>query len=93
MDRNSRAIITVCAVSALIACLCLTAWDRQRSEASIPSLECSVDDTLTFVAYDVRAWDMQSGTLTVDSEEGGKSFVMARTVLAGETCREVWGEG
>ena len=57
------------------------------------NLECSVDDTLTFVAYDVTHWDIAQGTLDVVSEEGGELFAMSRAMLAGETCREVWGEG
>ena len=57
-----------------------------------PNLECSVDGTLTFVAYDVAHWDIAQGTLDVVSEEGGELFVMSRVMLAGETCREVYSD-
>jgi hypothetical protein len=73
---------------AFMVALWLGAFDKP-----LHNLECSVDDTLTFVAYDVQAWDIAQGTLDVVSEEGGELFVMSRVMLAGETCREVRAEG
>lgn len=46
------------------------------------TLECSVDDTLTFVAYDVRVWHIRNGMLRVHSTE----VVLERVLVAGETC-------
>lgn len=82
--RDSSGIMWGCLVGSIV----LLGLIVTQGKGEAPNLECSVDDTLTFIAYDVQAWDMRAGTLTVESEEGGKSFVMARTMLAGETCRE-----
>ena len=83
---------------AFLVALWLGAFDKP-----LHNLECSVDDigagsesatnTLTFVAYDVKHWDIAQGTLDVVSEEGGELFAMSRVMLAGETCREVRAEG
>lgn len=92
MDTNSKGIIAVCCISALTLCVTLVALNRKwhNTADAAPSLECSVDDTLSFVAFNVTEWDMRGGTLTLTSEEGGRPFVMARTMIAGETCREVF---
>lgn len=93
MDRNSRAILGACIVSGLVACVALAMMGTAhalKDAGPAPSLECSVDDTLSFVAFNVTEWDMRNGTLTLTSEEGDVPFVMARTMVAGETCREVF---
>lgn len=93
MDSNSRAILGVCVVSGLVACVALAMMgtaNALKDAGPAPSLECSVDDTLSFVAYDVTSWDMKDGTLVVRSVETTHEFTLSRDVLDGETCREVW---
>lgn len=92
MDRNTASIIACCAATAFFACATLITLDsfNEAKTKEAPSLECSVDDTLSFVAFNVTEWDMRGGTLTLTSEEGDKPFVMARTMVTGETCRETF---
>lgn len=50
-------------------------------------VECSVNDTIVFVAPGVTSWDVSAGTLhTWDSRERRK---MARRMQENETCSEV----
>ena len=96
MDRNSKEILGACIVSGLVACVALAMMSTAhalKDAGPAPSLECSVDDTLTFVAYDVTSWDMRDGTLVVRSVEDTHTFTLSRDVLDGETCREVFPEG
>jgi len=87
--RNNDGIFWGC----LVMAICLAGVIAVTGKRNLPNLECSVDDTLTFVAYDVKHWDIAQGTLDVVSEEGGELFAMSRVMLAGETCREVRAEG
>ena len=77
----------------VVIAIAYAAWVISLANKPAPNLECSVDDTLTFVAYDVTHWDIAQGTLDVVSEEDGELFAMSRVMLAGETCREVRADG
>ena len=93
MDRNSRAILGACIVSGLVACVALAMMGTEnalKDAGPALSLECSVDDDLSFVAFNVTEWNMREGTLTLTSRDDGAPYVMARTMVAGETCREVF---
>ena len=93
MDRISWEIVTCCALGGL-ASLTLLTWVAPAVTRAklIPSLECSVDDNVSFVAFNVTEWDVRNGTLVVTSRDDGKPYTMARTMIAGETCREAWNE-
>lgn len=95
MDRNSKEILGACIVSGLVACVTLAMMGTAhalKDAGPAPSLECSVDDTLSFVAYGVTSWDMREGMLIVRSVEETHEFTLSRDTLDGETCREVWDE-
>ena len=71
----------------LIAACCAVAL--AFTDKPVRALECSVDDTLTFVAYDVESWDMNGRVLYVSTVEDGERFAWERAVVDGETCRDV----
>ena len=88
VDRNSKGILMCCAVTALLAGALMATWPMPGDV--VPTLECSVDDTLSFVAYDVTSWDMNNGTLVVRSKETTHEFTLSRDTLDGETCKEIY---
>lgn len=79
-----------CAILALGCCGLIVALDNPANQGKpAPTLECSVDDTLTFVAFNVVRWDMEGSTVYAVTEgEDGKRYTLERAVLAGETCAE-----
>ena len=83
--RNNDGIFWGC----LVMAICLAGVIAVTGKRNLPNLECSVDDTLTFVAYNVTHWNMRDGILEVVSREDGELFAMSRILLLGETCREV----
>lgn len=52
------------------------------------TVECSVDDTLVFVAPDVTAWGVEPGT-SVLNVWGGPDGRMVRRMQENETCKAV----
>ena len=72
-----RRLALLAAILALSAC----------SQGAPVDVECSVDDTLVFVAPSVSVWDVRSGgVLMTYSREEGKLF---RRMQENETCRAV----
>ena len=57
------------------------------SQGTPVDVECSVDDTLVFVAPSASAWDVRSGgVLMTYSREDGRLY---RRMQENETCRAV----
>ena len=72
-----RRLAPLAAILALSAC----------SQGTPVDVECSVDDTLVFVAPGATDWDVtDSGILVTYSREDGKLF---RRMQENETCRAV----
>lgn len=86
----SKGIGFFCAVGAMAVVGLIVALDNPVNQGKpAPTLECSVDDTLTFVAFNVVRWDMGNGTVyAVTEDKDGQRFTFERDVLAGETCAE-----
>lgn len=86
----SKGIGFFCAVGAMAVVGLIVMLDNPVNQGKpAPTLECSVDDTLTFVAFNVVRWDMEGPTVYAVTEGAdGKRYTLERAVLPGETCAE-----
>lgn len=60
-------------------------WADKLTVDEPVTVECSIDDTLVFVAYGATAFRARDGMVAVNTEDGR----MFRRMQENETCREV----